>query len=101
MKSIQILCLVILAFHSTAQIKLIVRADDMGSCRAANLAVIDSYKNGIVTTTEVMAPCPWFNDAAEMLKSTPDLDVGLHLVLNSEWLYYRWRPLTPGKTLVQ
>lgn len=100
MKNILIFCLVILSLQTNAQIKLIVRADDMGSCRAANLAVIDSYKNGIVSTTEVMVPCPWFNDAAEMLKSTPDLDVGLHMVLNSEWLYYRWRPLTPGKTLV-
>jgi len=100
MKNILIACLVILALNSSAQIKLIVRADDLGSCRAANLAVIDSYKNGITSVTEVMVPCPWFNDAAEMLKSTPDLDVGLHLVLNSEWLYYKWRPLTYGKTLV-
>jgi hypothetical protein len=100
MKNILIACLVILVLNSSAQIKLIVRADDLGSCRAANLAIIDSYKNGITSVTEVMVPCPWFNDAAEMLKSTPDLDVGLHLVLNSEWLYYRWRPLTSGKTLV-
>jgi predicted glycoside hydrolase/deacetylase ChbG (UPF0249 family) len=100
MKNILIACLVILALNSSAQIKLIVRADDLGSCRAANLAIIDSYKNGITSVTEVMVPCPWFNDAAEMLKSTPDLDVGLHMVLNSEWLYYKWRPLTPGKTLV-
>jgi predicted glycoside hydrolase/deacetylase ChbG (UPF0249 family) len=100
MKKFLIACLVILSFHSNAQIKLIVRADDMGSCRAANVAVVEGYKNGIISVTEVMAPCPWFNDAAEMLKKNPDLDVGLHLVLNSEWLYYKWRPLTPGKTLV-
>jgi chitin disaccharide deacetylase len=100
MKNILIACLVILALNSSAQIKLIVRADDLGSSRSANMAIIDSYKNGITSATEVMVPCPWFNDAAEMLKSTPDLDVGLHLVLNSEWLYYKWRPLTSGKTLV-
>jgi predicted glycoside hydrolase/deacetylase ChbG (UPF0249 family) len=100
MKNIIIFCLFILNLQTNAQIKLIVRADDMGSCRAANLAVIDSYKNGIVSTTEVMVPCPWFNDAATMLKSAPGLDVGLHMVLNSEWLYYRWRPLTPGKTII-
>jgi predicted glycoside hydrolase/deacetylase ChbG (UPF0249 family) len=82
-----------------AQIKLIARADDMGSFQAANLAIIDSYKNGIVRTVEVMAPCPWFDEAAEMLKSNPGVDVGLHLVLNSEWFYYRWKPLTNGKTL--
>jgi chitin disaccharide deacetylase len=100
MKNIIIFCLFILSLQTNAQIKLIVRADDMGSCRAANLAIIDSYKNGIATSTELMVPCPWFLDAATMLKSNPDLDVGLHMVLNSEWLYYKWRPLTSGKTLV-
>ncbi len=99
MKKIFIFCMVILGLQARAQIKLIVRADDMGSCRAANLAIIDSYKNGITSTTEVMVPCPWFLDAATMLKSSPDLDVGLHMVLTSEWLYYKWRPLTSGKTI--
>jgi len=99
MKNIFIVCMVILALNTSAQIKLIVRADDMGSCRAANLAVIDAYKNGIVSATEVMVPCPWFLDAATMLKSNQDLDVGLHMVLTSEWLYYKWRPLTAGKTI--
>lgn len=75
-------------------IKLLVRADDFGSTHAANLACIDAYRNGIVRSVEVMVPCPWFDEACALLSKNPDLDVGVHLVLTSEWLNYRWRPLT-------
>lgn len=74
--------------------RLIVRADDMGSSHAANLACIESYKNGIVTSVEVMAVTPWFPEAVRLLNKNPGLDVGLHLVLTSEWENIKWRPLT-------
>ncbi|NJK87248.1 MAG: ChbG/HpnK family deacetylase [Bacteroidales bacterium] len=75
---------------------MIVRGDDIGSARSSNLAIIDDFKNGMISTTEIMVPAPWFNEAALMLTETPDLDVGIHLVLTSEWTYFRWRPLTSG-----
>ncbi len=82
------------------EIRLIVRGDDMASCHAANVASIKCYKGGIVRTVEVMAPCPWFNEAVKMLKENPGLDVGIHLVLTSEWEFYKWGPLTPAPSLV-
>ena len=82
------------------EIRLIVRGDDIGSCHAANVGCIESYKNGIVRTVEVMAPCPWFHEAAKMLRENPGLDVGVHLVLTSEWEFYRWGPLTRAPSLV-
>jgi hypothetical protein len=96
-----ILCLLLaVSLHVHGQIKMIIRADDLGSCRASNLGVMEACKNGIGSVTEVMVPCPWFNDAVRLLQENPRLDVGLHLVLNSEWAYYRWRPLTAGKTII-
>lgn len=83
-----------------AEINLIVRADDIGFCHAANVACIDAYRNGIVRSVEVMTPCPWFLEAAEMLRENPRLDVGVHLTLNCEWRHYKWGPLTDAKTLV-
>src|SRR5438105_4031927 len=82
------------------RVRLLVRGDDMGSTHAANLACIDSYQKGIMRSTEIMVPCPWFEHACSLLNENKALDVGVHLVLTSEWSMYKWRPLTqcPGIT---
>nr|MBI1229216.1 ChbG/HpnK family deacetylase [Cytophagales bacterium] len=74
--------------------KLIVRGDDMGSSRSANLASIASFVDGIETSIELMVVTPWFPEAASMLKEYTGIDVGLHLVITSEWDGIKWRPLT-------
>ena len=83
-----------------AEIRLIVRGDDMGMAHAVNQACIDAYQKGILTTVEVMVPCPWFPEAARMLNENPGLDVGIHLVLTSEWGNMKWRPLSHVPSLV-
>ena len=80
-------------------VNLIVRGDDIGSCHAANVACIRSYKEGIMTSVELMVPCSWFPEAVKMLNENPELDVGIHLVLTSEWDNYKWRPLTHAPSL--
>ncbi len=91
-----------LAQNGSAQapIKLIVRADDIGSSHAANVACIQSYRQGIARSVEVMVPCPWFGEAAKMLRENPGYDVGVHLTLTSEWENYKWGPLTQAPSLV-
>lgn len=78
---------------------LLVRADDMGSSHAANLACLDAYTKGIVRSVEVMPVCPWFMECVEMLKKHPEHDVGIHLALTSEWSLYRWRPIKEAPSL--
>ena len=73
-------------------VRLIVRADDIGIARSVNEAVIDSYLNGIVTTVELMMPTPWFPDAVKLLEENPQINAGLHLTLTSEWENMKWRP---------
>jgi len=80
-------------------IRLIVRGDDIGSSHAANVACIRSYKKGIMTSVEVMVPCGWFPEAVKMLNENPRLDVGVHVVLTSEWENIKWRPLTKAPSL--
>jgi chitin disaccharide deacetylase len=41
-------------------------------------------------------PCPWFPEAADFARSHPQADLGLHLVLTSEWTTFRWRPVSPA-----
>lgn len=87
------------AASKSDEIILLIRADDIGSSHAANVACIQTYREGIARTVEVMVPCPWFNEAVEMLKENPGLDVGVHLTLTSEWEFYKWGPVTPSPSL--
>lgn len=79
--------------------RLIVRGDDMGFSHASNIACLDSYKNGIETSIEIMVVTPWFPEAARLLRENPGVDVGLHLTITSEWDNIKWRPLTSCPSL--
>ena len=85
--------------QNNAAIRLLVRGDDIGSFTSANKACIDACLKGIVRSLEVMAPCAWFPEAAKLLNENPSIDVGVHLILTSEWANYKWRPLTDAPSL--
>jgi predicted glycoside hydrolase/deacetylase ChbG (UPF0249 family) len=78
---------------------LLVRADDIGSSHAANLACIEAFRNGIAKSVEVMVPCAWFPEAVRLLRENPTLDVGVHLTLTSEWENMKWGPVTCSPSL--
>lgn len=81
------------------EIRLIVRGDDMGSSHTANVACLKAAVEGIVTSIELMPTTPWFPEAVAMLRGRPDLDIGVHLTLTSEWETIKWRPLTSAPSL--
>ena len=76
---------------------LIFNCDDLGSTRAANVAIYEALRDGLATTATIMVPCPWARDAAAMYRGE---DVGVHLTLNSEWPNYRWGPITHSPSLL-
>ncbi|MCF8224865.1 MAG: ChbG/HpnK family deacetylase [Bacteroidales bacterium] len=80
--------------QSDNKIQLLIRGDDIGSFHAANVACIRSYTDGIMRSVEIMVPCPWYPEAVKLINRNPGLDVGIHLVLTSEWENMKWRPLT-------
>jgi predicted glycoside hydrolase/deacetylase ChbG (UPF0249 family) len=99
---LSLLLLAGLAVHPTAQseIRLIVKGDDMAAAHGINVATIDAYRRGVVTTTNVIAPGPWFPEAVRLVNENPGLDVGVHLALTSEWENVKWRPITRVPSLV-
>jgi hypothetical protein len=86
-------------YSQNNKIRLLVRSDDMASSHAANESCIKVYKHGISRSVEVMVPCAWFFEAAQMLKENPAIDVGVHLTLTSEWDGIKWGPITPSPSL--
>jgi chitin disaccharide deacetylase len=73
---------------------LIINADDFGMCHAINEATLRTLKEGIVTSTSLMAPCPWAPHAMQLLKENPDISFGIHLTVVCDSNIYRWGPLT-------
>jgi predicted glycoside hydrolase/deacetylase ChbG (UPF0249 family) len=76
------------------QARLIVRGDDMGFSHAGNEALIRCFNEGIQRSVEVIVPSPWFPEAVKLLEKNPNIDVGIHLALSSEWESIKWRPVT-------
>ena len=74
---------------------LMLHADDIGMCFEANDAAKKYLAAGHIQSAAAMVPCPWFDDFAIWAKERPELDVGLHLTLTSEWKHYRWGPTLP------
>lgn len=72
----------------------IFHADDVGMGWGSVQAFDDLTAAGIVKTGSIMPPCPWFLAAAQLCQRRPDLDIGLHLTLTSEWASYRWGPIS-------
>jgi predicted glycoside hydrolase/deacetylase ChbG (UPF0249 family) len=72
---------------------LIINADDYGMCHAVNAAVLRSMRDGVITSTSLMTPCPWAPHAMHLLRDHPDLAFGVHLTLVSEFASYRWGPV--------
>ena len=75
--------------------RLIIRTDDIGFCHGVNMAFKKIAEQGMVSAASVMVNTPWLDEAVEILKQHPEISVGVHLALNSEWKEYKWGPVTP------
>lgn len=77
------------------RLELVTRGDDSGSCIAANKAVEECFREGVLRNTSVMAVGDALEDAAARFTGCDGLCIGLHVTLNSEWAYPRYRPILP------
>jgi hypothetical protein len=84
----------LLGYPSDARL-LIINADDFGMCHAVNEAVISALEKGMLRSTTLMVPCPWALHAMHFLGEHPEIPFGVHLTALSDWVDYRWGPVTP------
>ena len=82
-----------LGFADDARL-VIFHADDVGMCHGSNRAYLELHEAGILKTGSLMVPCPWSHEMLTVCGQRPDLDIGVHLTLNSEWANYRWGPIS-------
>ncbi|MGA2251948.1 ChbG/HpnK family deacetylase [Terracidiphilus sp.] len=61
--------------------KLIVNADDFGLTNGINRAILELHQAGVLTSATLMAKAMATDDAIAIIKSTPTLGVGCHVVL--------------------
>jgi chitin disaccharide deacetylase len=84
---------------SAEQVYLIIRTDDAGMSHSVNMALEKLIATGMPVSVSVMFPTPWYQETVDILKRNPEVAVGIHLTLNSEWKNYRWGPVL-GRTAV-
>lgn len=78
---------------------LVIRTDDAGMSHSVNVALERLLATGLPLSVSVMFPTPWYQETVALLKRHPEVAVGVHLTLNSEWRHYRWGPVL-GRTAV-
>ena len=78
---------------STSAATLIIRSDDAGMSHSVNMALQRLIQTGLPLSISVMFPTPWYQEIVGILKQHPEVSVGIHLTLNSEWRNYRWGPI--------
>ena len=81
-----------LGFSSNDRV-VILHADDIGMCRSTLAAYQDLLEFGLVSSAAAIATSSWFPATAAFCRAHPEVDMGVHLTLTSEWQSYRWGPL--------
>jgi len=64
---------------------LVIRSDDAGMSHSVNMALERLIATGLPVSISVMFPTPWYQETVDILKRHPEVSVGIHLTLNSEW----------------
>ncbi|PCJ56531.1 MAG: hypothetical protein COA79_18400 [Planctomycetota bacterium] len=79
--------------------RLVVMSDDFGMCPAVNEGIVQAFVEGILTDSNLMAPCPSFDEAAKLTKQH-NIPVGIHSTFTCDWDKYFWGPLTEASSLI-
>lgn len=82
-----------LGYRETDRV-VILHADDIGMCHASVAGYLELHAAGIISTATMMVPCPWYPYAVARCRELVEIDMGVHLTVNSEWPGLRWGPIS-------
>jgi chitin disaccharide deacetylase len=86
--------------------RILFRCDDAGSMLSATRGIVSAVTEGVGRCVSVMVPGPNFAGSVPLLRelqARPEVELGLHIVLNSEWEDHaegralRWGPVLSGR----
>ncbi len=58
-------------------------ADDLGWTAGVNRGIVEGHRQGLITSTSLLANGPAFSEAASIASTNPDLGIGVHLNLSN------------------
>jgi predicted glycoside hydrolase/deacetylase ChbG (UPF0249 family) len=73
---------------------LVIEAEDLCMAGSIDKASFEALEKGWVTAAGFLVPGPWFAEVVRWSRTHPNADLGIQLDLNSEWVSYRWRPVS-------
>ncbi len=71
-------------------------ADDLGLCHAANVATYEAFAHGGVTSASLLMPAPWAREAQVHYRGEP---IGVQLAITAEHPFYHWGSITSAPSL--
>jgi predicted glycoside hydrolase/deacetylase ChbG (UPF0249 family) len=74
----------------------IITADDLGLCHAANTGVDEALSSGLASSASLLVPAPWAREAAARYRGG---DVGVLLAITAEHELLRFGPITHAPSL--
>ena len=82
--------------YSRDSVLVIVHADDMAAHQDQTDGALDAMEMGMCKTGSVMVPCSDWDRTLAIWQDRPELDLGIHLTLNSDWgAQYGWGAVLP------
>jgi predicted glycoside hydrolase/deacetylase ChbG (UPF0249 family) len=69
--------------------RIIINGDDFGLSYGINEGIIMAYRAGVLSSASLMVNMPAFEDAIDLIRGNPGLDIGIHIN------FFRGRPVLP------
>lgn len=82
-----------------ANISLIIRGDGLGVCHASNQAICEAFESGLLTCASLLTAAPWMAEAADLIHTHPEWEIGLQLSLCCRTAGCRWGPVVGAATV--
>ena len=78
---------------------LILHFDDLGVAGPEDRSAWAARDSGLLISASVIVPGAKFQEVAAYARAHPDLDLGIHIALTSEWPSSRWGPIAPRESV--